>query len=187
MKKPIFTLAAAIFLTLPMAAESCGEKLVAIGGGVRIERIYRSQHPGSVVVVAMNDAVSWSNSSTERLTDSLRAAGHEVRVVRTPTEFENTVRAHSPNIVLAEAGQVQQLRARLTSASASGAVVPVLFRPTRAALTAAKLSDSCVASFSDWGVGPLLRIVDGVRSQQVAGQAVNCVGTGPKSDLAARI
>lgn len=178
MKNPLLALGAAFILTLPMAAESCGDKLVAIGGGVRIERIYRSQHPGSVVVVAMHDAASWSDKSTERLTDSLRAAGHEVRVVRTPAELDNTVRARAPNVILAEAGQVQQLRARLAAAPASGTVLPVLFRPTRAALTAAKLGNSCVTSFSDWGVGPLLRVVDGVRSQQIAGQTVNCVGSG---------
>jgi hypothetical protein len=168
---------AGLIAAAPLLA--CGDKLAALGGGVRIERIPRSDHPGSVVVVA-SPALASARAGAEGLVASLRKAGHDARLVSSPGELEAAAPAGVPDIVLADVATARMLRESAGGRLGSSTIVPLLYRPTPGDLEAARQSSSCVAPIADWGIAPVLRVIDRIRAQQSDGQPVSC-GSGPSS------
>jgi hypothetical protein len=156
------------------AGEACGDKLVAMGGGVRLERVLASAHPGSVIVMADAAPGTGPGGGGMQLVAALKQAGHDVRLVDGPDAFERALRDRAPDIVLADPRDVDQLRSQARGSGPSPVIVPMLYRPSRAELEQARRVNTCVAPLADWGVAPVLRVVDGIRAQQTAGRSVDC-------------
>jgi type IV pilus biogenesis protein CpaD/CtpE len=160
-------------------ASACGDKLVAVGSGVRMDRIVRSAHPGTVIVLASNPA---NRAAETELVAGLIKTGHKARLITDPAELQGAVAEHAPDVVLADADNLQATISRFSAGGAKApAVVLVLVRPSRNELSAARKTSACVAELPDWGVTPVLQYVNNIRASQDSGRSVQC-SERPRSD-----
>ena len=171
MRRLAVCLAASLVAFTPVA-DACGDKLVPIGGGVRMERIARTSHPGTVFVLA-SSLTGTSRASEPALLAGLVKTGHQVRLIETPADLQRAAREQAPDIVLAQAEDLPAAQAQFHS-GAGPVLVLVLLNPSRAELEAAHESHACVAAVPDWGVSPVVRVVNSIRASQESGRAIEC-------------
>jgi len=154
-------------------AAACGDKLVPIGGSVRMERITRSAYPGTVFVLSSNSATERRATEVE-LVAGLVKSGHQARLISNADELQAAIREHSPDVVLTDSGDLTDVRTRFGSGAAAPVVVLVLVRPNRSELEAARSANACIAAVPDWGVSPVVRVVNSIRASQESGRSVEC-------------
>jgi hypothetical protein len=153
-------------------AKACGDRLVVQGGGVHLDRVTRSRHPGSIVLLALRNA--GAADTNDRLKIALARAGHEVRVVDSAEALDRALRERRADVVLAALSDAPALRVDPPVLEKNVAVVPLLVRPTRGELADARKLSSCIAPVEGWGVTPVLLVVDQVRARQADGQDAGC-------------
>ena len=108
------------------------------------------------------------------LVAGLVKSGHQARLISNVNELQAAIREHSPDVVLADSGDLTDVRARFGSGAAAPVVVLVLVRPNRSELEAARSANACIAAVPDWGVSPVVRVVNSIRASQESGRSVEC-------------
>jgi hypothetical protein len=154
-------------------AAACGDKLVPIGGSVRMERITRSAYPGTVFVLSSTSATDRHATELD-LVAGLAKTGHQARLISSADELQSAIREHSPDVVLADPDDLATVRARFGSGATAPVILVVLVRPNRTQLDAARHASGCVAAVPDWGVSPVVRVVNSIRASQESGRSVEC-------------
>jgi hypothetical protein len=92
----------AVAALLPLRpAEACGDKLAALAGGVRYERLHRSEHPARIVFY-LPAGTSLATADVARLTEALERAGHRVHAVDSPDGLDARLRAREVDLVIAD-------------------------------------------------------------------------------------
>ena len=164
-------LAVALLAGLVLSAQiasACGDRLLPIGGGVRMERIAKSAHPGTVLVVSSNPA---NRAADAQLVAGLVQTGHRAMLVTNTAELQSAVGEQKPDVILVDSGE---LPAPVLIFGAGVAVVLVLVRPSRQELDAARKTTACIAEVPDWGVSPAVRVVNNIRASQESGMPTKC-------------
>jgi CheY-like chemotaxis protein len=157
-------------LALAPAVLACGDRLAALGGGVRFERVFYSRHPGRVVLYA--PTATRLRAADERLgiAAALQRAGHQVTSVSDRDAFVRAVGAGAPDVVVIDA---EAARAGLPDSTGTAPVVPVAFRPGRDAAPV-RADDGCVVEIADQSVRQLLRTVETVLERRRRGERTAC-------------
>jgi CheY-like chemotaxis protein len=157
-------------LALAPAVLACGDRLAALGGGVRFERVFYSRHPGRVVLYA--PTATRLRAADERLgiAEALKRAGHQVTSVGDRDALLRAIGAAAPDVVVIDA---EAERGALPDARETVPVVPVAFRPGRDAV-AARTDEGCVVEIADQSVRQLLRTVETVLERRRRGQSDPC-------------
>jgi CO dehydrogenase nickel-insertion accessory protein CooC1 len=88
--------------------------------------------------------------------------------------LQTAVADHAPDVVLADPENLQAVMAKFGSGAKAPAVVLVLVRPSRQELDTARKASACVAEMPDWGVSPVLKVVNNIRASQDAGRSAQC-------------
>jgi hypothetical protein len=84
----------AISLLVPATAVyACGESLFRVGKGVTF-REYSAPLPGSILVVA-------NTEGEMAMVERLRAAGHDIHIVRSPSDIGEELQRHEIDVVVA--------------------------------------------------------------------------------------
>jgi len=95
------------------AALACGDKLVALGGGVPFDRIHAAR-PGSVILF-LNPATKLERVNNDFALDrTLTRAGHTVRTVNTREDLKRALSEAETDVVLMDWADAIDLNARLT-------------------------------------------------------------------------
>jgi hypothetical protein len=152
-------------------AFACGDRLVPVGSGVRMERIAKTAHPGTVIVLSSSTA---NRAAETELVAGLVRTGHSARLVTTPEELQSAVADRAPDVVLADAENLKAVITKYGAGAKAPAVVLVLVRPSRHELETARKATACVAEMPDWGVSPVLKVVNNIRASQDAGRSAQC-------------
>jgi len=152
---------------------ACGDHLVPLGGGVRMERIARAPNPGTVLVLSSSTTPD-KRAAEQELVAGLVRAGHQARLITSAEELQAATNGKMPDIVLADAKDLSSAQIKVDAGAAAPVVVMLLVRPDRSQLAAARESKGCVAAMPDWGVSPVLRVVNDIRASQNAGRAAAC-------------
>jgi hypothetical protein len=151
-------------------AAGCGDKFVLIGGGARVNR---SKFP-SRVLVFMNPASRVPAAEKEfHLEATLTAAGHKAKVVESQAEVEKALDSGKYDLVLADVADVPELRRRCGTIASKPAVVPLLYKPTPAELSAAEKEANCLVRPSKKS-SDLLAVIDETMKDRRKGVAPNC-------------
>lgn len=170
--KRIVHCAAALFagLSFTPAVLACGDRLAALGGGVRFERVFYSRHPGSVVVYA--PAATALRTATDQfgMVDALKRAGHSVRAIGDAAELRLALAAAPPDVVLVDVGTAPDDGV----APGTATVLPVAFREGRRAGAAPASADGCYVQVEGRSVRQLLRTLESVLERRRRGDALAC-------------
>ena len=140
-------IAALIFATLVIGccglplARACGDKLAAIGGGIRFERLLRAEHPGHLILFLSPNSQLKRADQDLQLAFWLRRAGHDVKVVGDRAGLDDALVGSSrADLLLLD---VEGARELAGAAAKSTAVLPVLYLPTPDDLASARNSGTC--------------------------------------------
>lgn len=145
MRKSVFALVAfAGVLCLGQPLFACGDKLVLLGRGVRLQRMLATKHPASILVY-LNPAAGISVADREyQLRSLLKFAGHKPRAVTSAAELRTELGSGKYDVVLADYSDVSALKKEVEAAKASPALIPVAYNPSADQRAAAEKEYSCL-------------------------------------------
>ena len=115
---------------------ACGDKLLVIGRGVRFQRAYAPRQAN--VVIYSNGNQSGAALRSARLQTTLKQAGHKLQTAEGPSQLEEVLKLGKVDVVLADFADLAGINRQLQSAPSKPVVLPVLFKPSKAELTAAQ-------------------------------------------------
>jgi hypothetical protein len=150
---------AAVVLAGAIAAQGCGDKLLALGRGVRFARAYKAPHPASILLFERADGSKGSAKAEAALASLLQQAGHSVSVSRTPEEVQKTVQARPVDLVMLSANDAEAIGAMLRALPARPTLVPVLYKPKKTDLAATEQRYHWAIA-APANPGPLLATID---------------------------
>jgi hypothetical protein len=101
---------------------ACGDKFLLIGRALKYQKAYASVHPGTIVIFDAPGSRVGAIARELQLERLLTGAGHRVRVVSTLAALEQAVRTTTPDIVLADSGDLAQLE---QSVQRGAALIPI--------------------------------------------------------------
>ena len=106
-------LGVAIAMFSAQAADACGDKLVALGGGVSFERVFSSRHPGKLILFLRPDSALRTANSDLRIDAALTRAGHSVRTVATRAELDQALQEAEADLVVTDWVDARELNAEV--------------------------------------------------------------------------
>ena len=173
MSRRVLVVAAAVAGVLALGqgvAAGCGDEFVLIGGGARINR---SKFP-SRVLVFMNPGTRVPAAEKEfHVEATLTAAGHKAKVVESEAEVRTALETGKYDLVLADVADVPELRKQCGASASKPAVLPLLYKPTPAELSAAEKEANCIVRPSKKS-SDLLAVIDETMKDRSKGIAPNC-------------
>jgi hypothetical protein len=155
---------------------ACGDKLVALGGGVPFERIRMAQHPATVILYLNPERHLQAVNADIRLDKALARAGHTVRTVATRADLDRAMREAGADIVLMDWADAFALNAKLTDKLPT---LPVVYGGAGAAeLSSAQTQGTCVVEASKRKSAQLMRAVEHIIEDREKGLTVDCAKIG---------
>ena len=115
---------------------ACGDKLLAIGRGVRFQRAY-AQRPANVLIYSNGNQIGATVRSA-RLQTTLKQAGHKLQTAEGPSQLNEALQLGKVDVVLADFADLAGITRQLQSAPSKPVVLPVLLKPSKTELTAAQ-------------------------------------------------
>jgi hypothetical protein len=122
---------AAVAMHSPAAVYACGEKLLALGRGIR----FQSRHTprAATVLLYMPQPDSGRSLSDPNLESALKEAGHAVRAATTSADLETALKSGGYDVVLANITDAPDLERAQAVTAASAVVLPAVYLVTPAA------------------------------------------------------
>ncbi len=173
MSRRVIVIAATVAGVLALGqgiAAGCGDKFVLVSGAARVNR---SKFP-SRVLVFMNPASRVPAAEKEfHVEATLTAAGHRAKVVESEAEVQKALETGKYDLVLADVADVPELRKQCGAIASKPAVLPLLYKPTAAELSAAEKEANCLVRPSK-KASDLLAVIDETMKDRSKGIAQNC-------------
>ena len=118
-------------------ANACGDKLLVLGRGIRLEallgnrtaKILAYQHAGTHGAELIADPEFQS---------ALKSAGYQLRVVRDTEELEVALRLGKYDLVVADIADASAVEPAIQSVTGAPLLVPILYQPTKPELSLAE-------------------------------------------------
>ena len=124
----------AIALLSGTAALACGDKLLAIGRGVRFQRAYAERQAN--LVIYSNGAQNGATLSSTGLQATLKRAGHKLQIVQDGSQLDEALKSGKVDVVLVNFADLGGITRLLQSAPSRPIIVPILFKASKAELAA---------------------------------------------------
>jgi hypothetical protein len=109
----------------PTTAYACGEKLLALGRGIRFQSRH-SPRPASVLLYLPQSA-SGRPLSDHNLESALKEAGHAVRAATTSADLENALGSGSYDVVLANITDAPDVERAQALTTGNAVVLPAVY------------------------------------------------------------
>jgi hypothetical protein len=132
-------------ISLAGTAWACGDKLVALGGGVGFERISVSRNPGRIVLMLEPATGLAAANEKYNLAASLSLAGHEVSIAKNAEELRTQSAAAAPDLILVDASRAKDLEFQFVSSGAGPVFMPVAYPAGGGAMVPVDRKAGCVA------------------------------------------
>lgn len=162
-------------LAITTAALACGDKLAAIGGGVRFERVYAARHPGRVGVFMPPQSPLREASRKQHMTEGLQRAGHQVVIIEDARELAEQLQPGRVDLLLVDLTDAREVSASLALAPRA-LLLQADGKAGRAAAASRGLPAKCLAKLSPRTNAKLLRKVDDALGGMRRGTPANCAG-----------
>src|SRR5688572_19726422 len=109
------------------SALACGDKLVALGGGVGFDRVIVSRNPGHIILM-LEPATGLTEANEKfNLAGSLSLAGHEVFIARNAGELRAHRLAAAPDLILVDAGRAGDFQPQPVADKKDPVILPVAY------------------------------------------------------------
>jgi ABC-type amino acid transport substrate-binding protein len=118
------------------AALGCGDKLLAVGRGLRFERAYAA-HQANLVIYSAG-AQSGTALTSAKLQTTLKRVVHNMQVVRDGAQLDAALKSGKVDVVLVDAADLSAITRELQSAPSKPVIVPIFVKPSKAEFAAAQ-------------------------------------------------
>ena len=132
----VITVCVVVALLSGTAAFACGDKLLAIGRGMRFQRISVAHQANLLIYTA--GAQNGAPLNNARLQTSLKRAVHNLQLVRGGSELDQALKSGGVDVVLVSFADLAGIARQLQSARSKPVILPVLVQPSKAEFTAAQ-------------------------------------------------
>jgi len=119
---------------------ACGDKFLRIGRSARFRR-YAAVHPAAILIVKPAHS---TRAGIDELKELLKQAGHRPVAVDGGADMTSVLAAMSYDLVIADYADAGQIRKELDNASSKAAILPILYKPTKAVEAEADKQYKCV-------------------------------------------
>lgn len=155
------------------SALACGDKLVALGGGVGFDRVVVSRYPGHIILL-LEPATGLSKANDKfNLAGSLSLAGHEVFIATNAAELRVHRLAVAPDLILVDAARAGEMQPQPAADRKDPVILPVAYAPAREA-SARDAAASCVTVIEGKKGTQLLKAVEKALKLRSRGEAMTC-------------
>ena len=135
-----FAGSALLFLTIGAlsgtAALACGDKLLAIGRGVRFQHVYAAREANLLIYSA--GPRSLARLTSAKLQTALKQAVHKVQFAKGGAELDDALNSGRVDVVLVDFADLAGILPDLQSAPSKPVILPVFVKPSKAELAAAQ-------------------------------------------------
>jgi hypothetical protein len=144
MRRATGVLALATVLLASPLADGCGDKLLSIARGIRLNHAYKASHPASIMLYVGDLANVNTSEERSRLVQlsilymSLRQAGHELDVAQNEKELSKALKDKQFDFLMADIRDVEVVAEQAAIGASGAEVLPVMFKPKKADLAAAQ-------------------------------------------------
>jgi len=164
-----------IGLAVTGTALPCGDKLAAIGGGIRFERVYAARHPARVALFVPGQSRLRAANEELKLAQALERAGHQVIVIDDTRDLPDRLQPDRVDLLLVDVADVPALAA----SAAAPPLALLVHSGAKSGAAAAKeaasaLPPKCVAELSKRTSVQLLRKVDDALDRSKRGVPPAC-------------
>lgn len=163
--------AATCAVAMSGSAWACGDKLVALGGGVGFQRVIVSRHPGHIIMLLEPSSGLDAANRKFNLVTSLSLAGHEVSVARSQDELRQQRAAVKADLILVDVDSATQYD--LGAGGAGPAIIPVSFSEGGQLPVSSKKTECGSVDVGRKGA-TLLKAVEGAMKLRSKGQPMPC-------------
>ena len=118
---------------------ACGDKFLRVGRSSRF-RAYASVHPSSILVYAPR----WTRHGIDEFEHLLKRAGHTPVVVTTASAMSQAFVGGKYEVVIASYADTGIIQKELEALPSRPALIPVIYRPTKAEATQAAATFPCL-------------------------------------------
>lgn len=126
----------AIALLGGTAALACGDKLLAIGRGLRFQHASAAREAN--LVIYSTETQTGSTLGSAKLQTTLRRAVHKLQVVQDGSQLEEALKSGRVDVVLVDFADLTGVTRQLQSAPSKPVILPVLVKPSKLELAAAQ-------------------------------------------------
>jgi hypothetical protein len=166
--------ATACALSLGGPAWACGDKLVALGGGVGFERIVVSRNPGHIVLLLEPGSGLAAANDKFNLVASLTLAGHEVFIAKSADELRTQLAKTPTDLVMVDAARSKPIELPSATNVASPAILPVEYFADGSTVPASYRTSACVAMAEGKKGATVLKAVEHTLKLRSRGQSISC-------------
>lgn len=167
-------IAASLSAALAGSAFACGDKLVALGGGVGFERVMVSRHPGHIIMLLEPATGLTAANDRYNLSASLSLAGHEVTVLRSAEELRTHRDGALPDLIIVDAARARQLQFQPVSSGTAPVILPVVYSEGPGEVATAEQETGCVAVAGGRKGAQLLQAVEKALKLRSRGLPMPC-------------
>jgi hypothetical protein len=160
--------------SLAGTAWACGDKLVALGGGVGFERVMVSRNPGHIVLLLEPASGLAAANEKFNFAASLSLAGHEVFIVRNADDLRSQREHKAPDLILVDAARAQQLQFQATAGGAGPMIMPVVYPTEGGEAEVAEQQVGCVTVAGGRKGAQLLKAVEKALKLRSRGLPMTC-------------
>jgi len=107
---------------------ACGDKFLRVGRSARFRR-YAAVHPAAILIIK---PVHATRAGIDELKDLLKQAGHRPFAVDSRTDVTQALASTPYDVVIADYADAGTIRKELETAASKAAILPILYKPTRA-------------------------------------------------------
>jgi ABC-type amino acid transport substrate-binding protein len=138
-------------------ALGCGDKLLALGRGLRFQRPYAAQQANLVIYSA--GPQSSATLGNVKLQTTLRRAVRSLQLVQGGSQLDQALKSGKVDVLLVDFADLAGITSTLQSASWKPIILPVIVKPSKAGLAAA-LKEYKFALKAGAGDFEYLRVID---------------------------
>ncbi|MEX2151348.1 MAG: hypothetical protein WD793_14140 [Steroidobacteraceae bacterium] len=160
--------------SLAGTAWACGDKLVALGGGVGFERVMVSRNPGHIVLLLEPASGLAVANEKFNLAASLSLAGHEVFIAKNADDLRAQRGQMAPDLILVDAERANQLQFQATAGGADPMIMPVVYPTGRGEAEVAEQQTGCVTVAGGRKGSQLLKAVEKALKLRSRGLPMTC-------------
>jgi hypothetical protein len=128
----------AALITSTTRARACGDKLLALGRGVRFLRAYKAPHPANILMVWGVDPKHSNGGNDSQLRSILTGVGHKVMLVYDPTQIAKALQSQQFDLVFFGLQDEANVNSSVEKINNKPSLIPLLYEPSKAQVKVSK-------------------------------------------------
>jgi len=150
------SLTSAVLFSMASPAGACGDKLLVLGRGVRLQAFFG--HPASILGYADQGSQAMTLLRDPEFQASVRKAGHKLQLISNVNQLSEALKSGRFDLVLTDMTNAARLNQEVQTLARRPVVVPIVYGATKDETKAAQKQYHCVLKAPDKNSGYLSAI-----------------------------